>query len=65
MGEVIRRGTGRTPAVALVNPKFDHNVGAALRACSCFGVQQLWWTGSRVMFSVKPAKLDASPARNG
>src|SRR5438552_3585564 len=40
--------TGCAPAVALVNPKFPHNVGAALRACSCWGLSQLWWTGSRV-----------------
>jgi len=36
------------PAVFLMNPKFPHNVGAALRACSCWGINQLWWTGQRV-----------------
>lgn len=40
--------TGCAPAVALVDPKFPHNVGAALRACSCWGLSQLWWTGNRV-----------------
>ena len=39
---------GRPPAVALIDPKYPHNVGAALRACSCWGVGQLWWTGTRV-----------------
>ncbi len=39
---------GRPPAVVLMNPKYPHNVGAALRACSCWGVGQLWWTGDRV-----------------
>jgi tRNA(Leu) C34 or U34 (ribose-2'-O)-methylase TrmL len=39
---------GRPPAVALIDPKYPHNVGAALRACSCWGVGQLWWTGKRV-----------------
>ena len=39
---------GQFPAVALINPKYDRNVGAALRACSCFGAKQLWWTGNRV-----------------
>src|SRR5690606_19726274 len=39
---------GVSPAVALTNPKFAHNVGAALRACSCYGVKQLWWSGNRV-----------------
>lgn len=39
---------GETPAVGLVNPKFPHNVGGALRACSCFGAAQLWFSGDRV-----------------
>jgi hypothetical protein len=30
----IRRGEGIAPAVALVDPKFPHNVGAAVRAAS-------------------------------
>jgi tRNA(Leu) C34 or U34 (ribose-2'-O)-methylase TrmL len=39
---------GTPPAVVLINPKFAHNVGAALRACSCFGIKQLWYTGNRI-----------------
>lgn len=39
---------GKVPAVILCRPKFPHNVGAALRACSCFGAKQIWWTGNRV-----------------
>jgi hypothetical protein len=39
---------GQPPAVALIDPKYPHNAGAALRACSCWGVGQLWWTGGRV-----------------
>lgn len=42
----------RPPAVALIDPKYPHNVGAALRACSCWGVGQLWWTGGRVTLDV-------------
>lgn len=42
------RLVGKTPAVAIVNPKFDHNVGGALRACSRLGAVQLWYTGERV-----------------
>lgn len=38
------------PGVILINPKHEHNVGAALRACSCWGVRQLLWTGKRVDF---------------
>lgn len=41
-----------TPSVALVNPKYPHNVGAVLRACSCFGIRQLLWTGDRVKLDV-------------
>ncbi len=39
---------GVTPAICLVNPRYAHNVGAAVRAASCFGVKQLWFTGDRV-----------------
>jgi hypothetical protein len=28
----VQRGDGITPAVALVDPKFPHNVGSALRS---------------------------------
>lgn len=39
---------GQLPAVAIINPKFPHNIGAALRACSCYSIPQLWYTGNRV-----------------
>lgn len=39
---------GKTPAVCLINPKYDHNVGQALRAASCFNVEQVWFTGDRI-----------------
>lgn len=35
-------------ALALINPKFPHNVGGALRAGACFGAEKLRWTGNRV-----------------
>ena len=38
----------RAPGVVLINPKFPHNVGGTIRACSCFGVESLVWTGLRV-----------------
>ncbi|MBO0871089.1 MAG: hypothetical protein J2P15_21260 [Micromonosporaceae bacterium] len=44
----VRRGDGRPPAVVLVNPKYPHNVGAAVRAASCYGIGQVWFTGGRV-----------------
>jgi tRNA(Leu) C34 or U34 (ribose-2'-O)-methylase TrmL len=34
--------------VALVDPKFPHNVGAAVRAASCYGARQVWFSGDRV-----------------
>lgn len=39
---------GVTPAIGLINPKYAHNVGAAVRAASCFGINQVWYTGNRV-----------------
>ena len=45
---------GVAPAIGLVNPKFPHNVGAAVRAASCFGIRQVWFSGDRV--SLSPAK---------
>lgn len=45
------------PVVTLVNPKHAHNVAAAIRACSCFGVETLYWTGRRV----NPSGYDKLP----
>lgn len=39
---------GVAPAIALTNPKYSHNVGAAMRSASCYGIKQLWYTGDRV-----------------
>ena len=39
--------TPDAPALAMCDPKFPHNVGAAIRAASCFGVRQVWVTGRR------------------
>jgi tRNA(Leu) C34 or U34 (ribose-2'-O)-methylase TrmL len=35
-------------AVVLINPKFAHNVGGALRSCATFLAADLRWTGDRV-----------------
>jgi tRNA C32,U32 (ribose-2'-O)-methylase TrmJ len=32
----------------LIDPKYPHNVGAAVRAASCYGIGQVWFTGDRV-----------------
>ena len=38
------------PAAVLVNTKYPHNLAAAIRACSCFNVPTLLWTGQRFAF---------------
>jgi len=35
-------------AIILINPKFPHNVGGALRAAACYGIEQVLFTGDRV-----------------
>jgi len=54
-GEVIKVhkfeglfSTQVTPSVILHNPKYPHNVGAAVRACSNFGGKAVLFTGDRV-----------------
>lgn len=42
------RAEGKSPSIILCNPKYSANVGAAVRAASCFGAKQVWWTGNRV-----------------
>jgi len=39
---------GETPAIALINPKCADNVAKIVRLASCWGVNQVWWTGHRV-----------------
>jgi len=46
--QIIKNGVGADLAVALVRPKYPHNVGAAVRAASCFDIPQVWFTGDRV-----------------
>ena len=41
----------RAPGFVLIDPKFSHNVGATIRACSCFGIESLVWTESRIELS--------------
>ncbi len=45
------------PGIILINPRHPHNVAATIRACSCFGVPTLFWTGSRV----DPSQYDRLP----
>lgn len=36
--------------VVLQNPKYIENLGAAVRACACWGAETLTYTGSRIQF---------------
>jgi tRNA(Leu) C34 or U34 (ribose-2'-O)-methylase TrmL len=45
---------GVAPAVALINPKFPRNVGAVVRAASCYGIKQVWFSGTRVSLEPYP-----------
>lgn len=40
-------------AIYLRDPKYPHNLGQSVRACSCFGVPQLWWSGQRTLRELK------------
>jgi tRNA(Leu) C34 or U34 (ribose-2'-O)-methylase TrmL len=44
------------PAIVLSDPRYPHNVGAAVRAASCFDAKQVWLTGRRVAEKVWDAK---------
>ena len=50
---------GQTPAIALVEPKYPHNVGMVVRLASCYGLRQVWFTGDRV--SLNPPRGERLP----
>jgi tRNA(Leu) C34 or U34 (ribose-2'-O)-methylase TrmL len=41
-------------SIALINPKYPHNVAAAVRAAACFGATEVRHTGKRVDFAKMP-----------
>ena len=47
-------GIEYAPSIILYNPKYPHNVGAAVRACANFGAKAVLFTGDRV--SLEPDK---------
>jgi tRNA(Leu) C34 or U34 (ribose-2'-O)-methylase TrmL len=47
---------GIAPAIILSNPKYAHNVAHTIRAASCFGISQVWYTGSRVAMDLEEKK---------
>jgi tRNA(Leu) C34 or U34 (ribose-2'-O)-methylase TrmL len=36
------------PAIMLQIPKYPHNVGQTVRLASCYGIEQVWYSGHRV-----------------
>jgi tRNA(Leu) C34 or U34 (ribose-2'-O)-methylase TrmL len=44
---------GVSPSIILSNPKYAHNVGHIVRAASCFGIKQVWYTGERVRLDIE------------
>lgn len=50
---------GEAPAIALIAPKYPHNVGMVVRLASCYGLRQVWFTGDRV--TLNPAKGERLP----
>lgn len=53
-GKNAKQVYGKNPAIALINPKYEHNVAGAIRAASCFGFKQVWFTGNRI--KLEPGK---------
>ena len=51
-----KQAVGVPPAVVLCDPKYDYNVGNAVRTASCFGIGQVWFTGNRVSIENPPHK---------
>lgn len=52
-------------AIVLINPKYEHNVGAVLRACSCWGVPTLRWSGDRVNFDDRRGRIPREERMKG
>jgi tRNA(Leu) C34 or U34 (ribose-2'-O)-methylase TrmL len=50
---------GKVPAIALIDPKYPHNVGMVVRLASCYGLRQVWFTGDRV--TLNPARGERLP----
>lgn len=48
--------TPKVPALVMCNPKFPHNAAAAIRTCSCYGIEQVWITGERLARKVFESK---------
>lgn len=45
--------------IVLVDPKYPHNVGGIVRIASCYGVSQVYFTGTRVNVGSRSLKKSA------
>ena len=54
--ESVIFNVGMTPSVILHNPKYPHNVGAIVRACSNFGGKAVLFTGDRILLEGDKSK---------
>lgn len=47
---------GIAPAIGLIDPKYPRNVGTVVRAASCYGIKQVWFSGNRVSLTAEKGK---------
>lgn len=52
-----RPGLLRAPAVVIIDPKYPHNVGGAVRAASCYGIETVAYSGDRVEIYLPSARI--------
>ena len=56
---------GKPPALALINPRYPRNIGMAIRLASCYGFNQVWFTGKRVSLDSKAYRLPREERMRG
>ena len=44
---------GTIPSIVLINPKFPDNLGKIQRLASCYGIEQVWYSGDRIKLDAK------------
>lgn len=48
-------------SIILIRPKFPHNIGAAVRAASCWGIEKVIFTGDRITSTIDGKKGNRIP----
>jgi len=49
-----------TPSILLCNPKFTTNVMLTVKLASCYGIDQLWFTGNRLEYSKRMLNVNGN-----